>query len=287
MSELKHGLWIPNNPAYLGDFATPTHANEYAVTAEDSGWDGVFLADAMGGAGESYFDPYITFASVASATDSIRLGSWVTPVPRRQPWQVASDLAALDGLSGGRVILGTGLGSKSNYETTGLGYEPKRLGKRFDEALDVIEQLWTGDEIHYHGEHFEVDGLCLPQTPIQQPRIPIAMGCWWPNTKPIRRASRYDGFMPAWDPAYYGDGGKLAPSAENLSSMITEILGYYHEVAEEPGDIFVPIDWPEAPNDFVDHCRDLGMTWALTLWLLDDQSHGANLERIQDGPPGN
>lgn len=194
-TDLNHGLYLQNSSHYIDEMATPSNAFEYAIAAEDAGWDAVFLADAIGSE-QTYFDPWITLASIAARTDRIRLGTWITPLPRRQPWQVASDLATLDRLSDGRVILGAGLGAPMNYEVTGIGYDPKDLGERYDEALDVITELWTGEPVTYDGEHFTIDELRLATTPVQEPRIPIVMACWWPNRKPLRRAAKWDGVMP-------------------------------------------------------------------------------------------
>lgn len=284
-SGLKHALYIDNNPAHLGDFATPSYALEYATTAEKAGWDGVFLADEFGGSGQSRYDPWITHASIATATDHIHLGSWITPLPRRQPWQIADELAALDDLSDGRVLLGTGLGAPWNYEVTGIGYEPTVLGERYDEALDIIVELWTGEPVTYDGTHFTIDEMKLPITPVQEPRIPIVMGCWWPNKKPFRRAANWEGIMPAAPSFWDSEGVQGEQQTGTIEEEISAMIDYYEEFADEPGEIVIPIDVPEAPPDFIETCRDHGMTWALSTSLLSDESHEGNIDRIQDGPP--
>ena len=283
---LNHGLYLQNTPSALGELATPSNALEYAIAAEEAGWDGVFMADALGGAGQSYVDPWVTHASIAAQTERVRLGTWVTPVPRRQPWQLAADLAALDELSGGRVIFGCGLGAPWNYESTGIGYDPRDLGARYDEALEVIVELWTGEEVTYDGDHYAIDALQLPVTPVQEPRIPTVMGCWWPNEKPFDRAARWDGVMPVAPAFYGGEGVQGEQITGTIEEELSDMMAYYHGVADDPGDVFVPIDVPEAPPDFLETCREVGMTWTLTTSLLDDDGHEANLERIREGPPG-
>ena len=283
--DLKHGLFLQNAPSYIDDLATPSNAVAYAIAAEQAGWDGVFLADAFGSREQTFVDPWITHASIAARTERISLGTWITPVPRRQPWQLASELATLDELSAGRVILGAGLGAPWNYETTGIGYEPAILGERYDEALEIIVELWKGEPVTYDGTHFTLDGLQLPITPVQEPRIPIVMGCWWPNRKPFRRAGEWDGIMPA-APSFYGsEGVQGEPITGTIEEEVSEMLTYYREGAANPGEIIMPIDVPEAPADFVETCRDQGMTWTLTTSLLESDSHEANLERIREGPP--
>lgn len=285
VDELQHGLYIDNTPANLDDLATPSNAVDYAVAAEDAGWDGVFMADEFAGSGSTRFDPWITHASIAAVTDRIRLGSWVTPLPRRQPWQVANELAVLDDLSDGRVIFGAGLGAPWNYESTGMGYRPTALGDRFDEALDVIADLWDGDPVTYDGDHFTIEDMQLSNTPVQEPRIPIMMGSWWPNEKPLHRAAEWDGIMPAAPSFYGGDGVQGEPVTGTVEEELAALLAYYREDAGGSGDVLIPIDVPEAPPDFLDVCRDLGVTWTLTTDLLDSDSHDANLERIRAGPP--
>lgn len=284
---LKHGLYLPNMPASLGELCSPSNFVEYAVAAEEAGWDGVFLADHFTHPEHeaTTFDPWITLAAIATRTERIRLASWITPLARRQPWQVAMDLATLDRISGGRVTFGTGLGIPDNYERIGIEYEPKVIAERFDEALDVMETLWDGDPVTHSGENFSLDEFQLPLTPVQEPRIPITMAFWWPNKKPVRRAARYDGIMPWIDPAYYGENGTHQPSADTLVDMLEDMVSYYREVADEPGEILLPTDLPGEPEDFVDVSRDLGASWLIRYRLLEGDSHEANLERIRAGPP--
>lgn len=280
-----HCLYLKNAPHYLGELATPAHMVDYAIAAEEAGWDGVLLADALGSHNQSYIDPWITHASIASVTDELLLGSWVTPVPRRQPWQLASNLAVLDALSDGRVIFGAGFGAPWNYEVTGIGYDPGRLGEQYDESLEIIEALWQGEEVSFEGEHFSIDALELPITPVQEPRIPTFMGCWWPNKKPIQRAASYDGLMPYGPSFHGGEGVQGEQPTGTVEEETRAIVEYYRDEADGSGDILIPIDVPKAPDNYLDICRELDITWTLTTGAITNESHEQNLERIRDGPP--
>jgi alkanesulfonate monooxygenase SsuD/methylene tetrahydromethanopterin reductase-like flavin-dependent oxidoreductase (luciferase family) len=108
------------NIANLGDFADPRVVAEVARLAEDCGWDGVFIWDVLIGYNtELVADVAATsvlLAAAALATSRIRLGTLVTAVPRRRPAQLAREIATLDRLSEGRMILGAGLGEPVHNE---------------------------------------------------------------------------------------------------------------------------------------------------------------------------
>lgn len=283
---LNHGIVLAN----MADVADTETLVEYGKAAEESGWDGVFLIDHLIYPPEQHdgcSDPWITLAGIAARTESIKLASWVTPVARRQPWQLARNLATLDRLSGGRVILGTGLGSEPDYTPFGQSYDPPTLGTRYDEALDVIAGLWSGGPFTYDGEYFTLDDVTLLPPPVQEPRIPIIAGGFWPNKAPFKRGARWDGIAPlspvirgVEDNATQGDEVTQSPTDE-LRAMVE----YYLDVTDDSGEIFLPLDFPDAPSDVVELYQSLGVTWGITTtW---DQSHNYNLtmERIREGPP--
>lgn len=287
--ELNHGLVLANSPA-IADADTLV---EFAVAAEEAGWDGVFLGDHLiypyyetdPDQMQGVFDPWITLAGIATRTERITLATWISPVPRRQPWQLARDLATLDRLSDGRVILGAGLGTDPDFTKFGQSYDMTMLGQRYDEALDVITGLWSGEPFSYNGEYYTIDEAVVLPTPVQEPRIPIVMGCWWPNKKPFQRAAHWDGIMP-FTPAL---GGVEGPHGEQATGSpaeeVHEMLDYYQGLTDEPGDIILPIDTPKAPPNFIDIIADLGATWALTTNLDQDHNYNLTMDRIREGPP--
>lgn len=289
VEDLNHGLGLANFTA-VADADTLV---EYAVAAEDAGWDGVFLGDHLidyrheSEPDEMWglFDPWITLAGIATRTDTITLGTWITPVPRRQPWQLARDLATLDRLSDGRVILGAGLGTDLDYDRFGRSYDPARLGEQYDEALDVITGLWTGEPFSYDGDYYTIDEAVMRPTPVQQPRIPIVTGCWWPNKKPFQRGARWDGIMPAWPAMYGGEGAHGEEATGSPEEEAREMLEYYHGLDEDPGDVMLPIDFPDAPRDFLDTCAELGATWTVTTNYDQDYNFGLSMDQIREGPP--
>lgn len=295
MAELNYAIALPNWEVE----GNTERLVEYGVAAEEAGWDGVFLSDhlAMGGEDGSpdFPDPWITLAGIAARTEEITLGSWVTPIPRRQPWQLARDLATLDRLSDGRVLLGTGLGRSFDYTTFGDSWEPKKLGAKYDEALDVITGLWTGERFSYDGEFYTVNDAVMKPTPVQEPRIPIIVGGIWPNKKPFHRGSEWDGMVPH----YRGDGVIPAEGLEREQSgdvilpertggpeeEIEEMVAYYQGLSEESGELLLPADPPHATQDWIPFCRELGATWLYTRNIDPEHGWELTMERVREGPP--
>ncbi|MDZ7701564.1 MAG: LLM class flavin-dependent oxidoreductase [Halobacteriales archaeon] len=270
---MQHGLWLRNtgelDPAALVD---------RAVDAEAAGWDGVFVSDSLP-YGE-YPDPWVLLGGMAARTETVTLGTWVVPVPRREPWELAAELATLDRLSGGRVLFGAGLGNDDEYPAYGRPYDPPALGARYDEALEVIDGLWGDGPFSYDGEHFTLEAATVEPSPVQQPRVPILAGAWWPNRKPIRRGARWDGIMPFWTSLVGEDGGPRGEEAVGTpTEELRDCLTYYHEVADEPGEVLVPWLDPEEHPDYADACGEYGVTWALS--TLDPADEAA----VAAGPP--
>jgi hypothetical protein len=265
---IQYGVWLRN-----GNELDIQEVVVYAVEAEEAGWDGVFVSDELSA---GYSDPWTVLAAIAVQTEQIRLGTWITPIPNKLPWRLAHILASLDHLSNGRMLLGAGLGAPLEHKTFGGFYEPKALGRKYDEALEIITRLWTGKTVSFSGEFFNVDNGKLAVTPIQQPRIPILMGCWWPNKKPFRRAARWDGIMPYW-PALVKQG--TGPQGEqpqgSVEEELRELLAYYYGLTDNPGEVFLP-DRPD--DNYRKLCIELGATWLFSTQIRD-------IEGIRRGPP--
>lgn len=298
-ARINQGLFVPN----YGALANPTLLADIAVAAEEGGWDGLFLSDHLTDfaattieAHRSIADPWISLAGAATRTNHLRLGSYITPIARRQPWQLARNLATLDQLSDGRVILGAGLGTALDFEPYGREYETRRLGRQYDEALEVITGLWTDESFSYDGEFYTIKDAVLRPSPVQAPRIPILAGGWWPHKKPLQRGARWDGIMPQWpsmlqhfpnvvvdnlDP-FYQD---LIDEQRSHEAEVREMLEYYHGLDGEPGEIMLRVELPSTPPDFEDLCRELGVTWMLSRPVESDATPEENLARVRDGPP--
>lgn len=148
-------------------------------------------------------DPWIALAAAAVVTTRIRLGTLLTPLARRRPWVLARQTVSMDVLSGGRLILGAGLGSAGGREVEWAAFgeelDLKRRARLLDEGLDVLAGLWSGEAFTYDGDMHSVGPARFLPTPVQQPRIPVWIGGTWPHKAPFRRAARWDGVVPDLD----------------------------------------------------------------------------------------
>lgn len=283
---LQYGIVLPNWVAGA-DVARLVDA---AVAAEEAGWDGVFLADHLifppppAGTREArdlpsaaFPDPWIALAGIATRTTRVRLGSWVTPVPRRQPWQLARDLATLDRLSNGRVMLGAGVGRRSDFEAFGDPWSLAGQWERFDEALQLIDAFWRGDPVNHAGPNFTVRNATLLPTPVQRPRIPIVVGGIWPSRRSLVRGARWDGIVP-----HVPGDGVLPPDDTAVEDHLRATVEHYRTLVDEPGEIMLPLEPPGAGEGYVDVCRELGATWLYRTKHIGEWS--LDLESIRVGP---
>jgi alkanesulfonate monooxygenase SsuD/methylene tetrahydromethanopterin reductase-like flavin-dependent oxidoreductase (luciferase family) len=191
---MKSGLALPNAGVEAGTLV------EFAVLAEEAGWEGVFLEDYIVWQGHQEtptYDPWALLAAMAVRTRRVRLGTMVTPLARRRPWKVAAECVTIDHLSGGRMTLGVGLGDvvtgDVSFDHFGEESDPKRRARMLDEALEIITGLWLGEPLSFTGEHYQVQETTVLPRPVQSPRIPIWVGGGYPNKGPLRRAARWDG----------------------------------------------------------------------------------------------
>jgi alkanesulfonate monooxygenase SsuD/methylene tetrahydromethanopterin reductase-like flavin-dependent oxidoreductase (luciferase family) len=187
---MKFGLVLPYAPA--------RHDADLALLAEDAGWDGVFLGDAIW-----CVDPMIVLTAAAMVTTRIRLGTLITPIPIRIPWKLASESAALDNLSNGRLILGLGTGA------VWMGWQcfpdevtdTKARTEMLDEGIDILTLLFKGKQFDYDGKHYHVrltqmEERHFPPLPAQKPRIPLWCVGVWPRKKSMQRTLKCDGVIP-------------------------------------------------------------------------------------------
>lgn len=195
---LRSALWLP----LFEELADPGVVARLAADAEAAGWDGCFVWDQVCWRSpvRQVADPWITLAAIATATERLRLGPMVTPLPRRRPVKVARETATLDRLSGGRLTLGVGIGSDGfggELSKTGEELDDRTRGRMLDESLQILASAWSGEPVRHRGEHYTVDDLEFRPRPVQRHGVPVWAAGFPGNIKPIRRAARLDGFFPA------------------------------------------------------------------------------------------
>lgn len=219
---MRFGLFLPP----FDELAEPRRVSALARSAEDAGWDGLFLWDhILAEPGMPVADSWITMAAIAAATSRIWLGAFVTPLSRRRPWVLARQIATLDRLSEGRLVVGIGLGDDGWREFSSFNEvtEPSERGQVLDEALELLQRLLAGEPVHYSGEHYAVESTEFLPRAVQQP-VPIWAAVRWPNRKPLARAARLNGcfpIFPAAGPPRLPDPADVRAIREQLARLGT------------------------------------------------------------------
>ncbi len=261
---------------------------ELAVLAEEASWDAVFGWEPVWGV-----DAWVALTAAAMRTTRIKLGTMLTPLSRRKPWDLASTTATLDRLSGGRVILSVGMGAlHDNWLAFERDQGRQMRAELLDEGLDVMFGLWAGQPFRYEGKHYQVTPTThmVPDPPVQKPRITTWCVGLLGARKSMSRAARCDGLLPNITTA---DGqfdpnpplARWVDAAREVRALRTELghTGTYHAVYE------ATTDWHDldATREKINTLSEAGYTWYLDSdWQTEHEDPiGALRKRIENGPP--
>lgn len=208
---------------YHPDLVTGAGIATVATAAEAAGFSGYGFTDHpapsqrwLDGGGHDALDPFVALGYAAAHTTTLRLIPNIVVLPYRNPFVVAKAAATLDVLSGGRFTLAVGAGYLKG-EFAALGVDHAERNELFDEALDVLKAIWTGDDVTIEGRHFNARGVTSHPRPVSQPHPPIWIGG---NSGQARQrvADRGDGWCPFPAPAV------LAKTARTVTLDTPELL---------------------------------------------------------------
>jgi probable F420-dependent oxidoreductase len=187
---------------------------------------------------EPSIDPWIGLAFIAAVTQKLLLGTTVSQIALRDPVLMARELATLDILSDGRVIVGAGAGwVEAEFETTGVDFGSR--GRRLGEFVQVLRRLWTAPEEGWDGKFFHIPGakLVLPKTPGGPP---IYLGAGSPAG--LRRVARY------------GDGFIAVTVAAGAATMMRDIIEAKRKELGKTGKL--PVWVQVAPPEMIEAARE-------------------------------
>jgi hypothetical protein len=279
---VKYGVTFPE--------LDPRELLDLGQEAERAGWDGVFTWDGHFGA-----NVWVSLAGLAARTERVRIGTMLTPVSRRRPWELAQETATLDRLSNGRLILAVGLGAADmGFDKVGEETDRKARAALLDEGLEIVTGMWANKQFSYEGRRYqlrEAGGYA----PAQSPRVPIWVVGAWPRMKSMRRAVRYDGLLP-WvinadgsHQPFNTDGTHINASPDEIRAMYDFAAG--QRAPDQPFDIIIegetPGDDAARASAIIAPYADAGVTWWLeNVWDSAARKGVKGMRaRVRQGPP--
>jgi len=195
---VKFGVTIPNN----WGIADPQQVLAFGPMAEELGYDSVWVMDHLFNTGyirerlegKPYYHPMATLSYLAATTKRVMLGTSVLVLPYHNPVELAKYTASLDQISGGRVILGVGVGAMTE-EFDALGISMRDRASLTNECIAIMKELWTNPSPTYESKRWKFNDLIFSPKPVQKPHIPLWVGGSSPGA--LRRAAlRGDGWHP-------------------------------------------------------------------------------------------
>ncbi len=189
-------------------------------------------------------DPWCAISAMAQVTSRLRFNTAIYLAPLRHPLEVAKSVATASIFSGGRTALGVGVGwIKEEYQQLGRNFHDR--GKRLDEMIEVLREVWAGGMVEHHGRHYDFDRLQMSPAPTAP--IPIYVGGG--SEAALRRAARHDGWIGT------GDDPARVPSILEKLKVLRKEAG----LESEPFDTIVAVTAPP-DRDLFHRLEDQGVT---------------------------
>ena len=244
-----------------------------AESVEQAGLDSVWVGDSL--TAKPRLEPLATLAALAMRTQRVRLGTAVMLAALRNPVQLAQMSATVDTISGGRLILGAGVGGAFNpaqrQEWLNVGVKPSQRARRFEEVLEITNGLTSGEEVTFEGRHFNYDGVTVQPRSVQSNGVPFLVACHWRagRERQFQRAARLGaGFM------------SISDYPDEYARVVDRVRGYTAEYGGDP-------ESPEATYYMTVNLREDEAAAAEEADTFLHQYYGSNIWGDRWGPFGN
>jgi probable F420-dependent oxidoreductase len=223
-------LGLQGSGQMVGELPDPGYFCAVAETAEEAGYDSLWAGDHV-----SFHNPIldvtVALSCFAAWTERITIGAAVVLLPLRHPSLVAREFASLDYLTGGRVVLGVGVGGEGGKDFEAVGVDPRERGARTDEGMGVLHTLFAGTDASFAGRFFSFEGVTIEPQPVQPGGPPLWVGGGSDAAR--RRAGRLgDGWMPIW------------VSPERFAEGMADVRRHAKEAGRDPGAIAAAVMCP-------------------------------------------
>lgn len=224
----------------------------------------------MGGPPETIFiDPLLALTAVAAATKTLKLGTGVNILSQVNPLYMAKQAASLDYISGGRFMLGVGIGwLREEFEALGVPFE--RRGARFDDYVVAMKKVWSGEVVEHQSDFLNWSGFKSYPLPAQKPHLPVVIG--GATGKIYQRIARHgDGWF-----APMGDPKELAAALENLKAACD---AENRDVSE----IEITCMWPGmGGKDFIGALEEVGVSRVVTPLFAFGENPVEGIQKIAE-----
>ena len=180
---MRFGVLLPSRRLVMegGDPRRFQEIIDLAQSAEDAGLDSVWVGDSL--TAKPRLEPLSTLTAVAQHTNRVRLGSAVLLAALRHPVHLAHQAATVDFISGGRLILGAGVGGAFNdaqrSEWKAAGVDSRTRASRFEEVVEIVSALTRGVPVNFDGRHFQLDDVSIAPASPQEGGVPFLIAAHW------------------------------------------------------------------------------------------------------------
>jgi probable F420-dependent oxidoreductase len=194
-----------------------------AELAESAGYDSIWAGDHLSFV-NPILDVVVALSTFAAVTERVAVGAGVVLLPLRHPSVVAKEFASLDFLSGGRLVLGVGVGGEGGKDFESVGVPAAERGARTDEAMLALRELFSGPEASFAGRFFRFEGITIEPGSPRPAGPPLWVGGRSGAAK--RRAGRLgDGWMPIWvSPERFAEGWAVVRESAREAARDPEAL---------------------------------------------------------------
>jgi len=260
------GNWFPSGRLIQAGVLAAENAGFWGVVFPDQYmWDPADLGvDSFEGI-DSTLDTWHMLAFLSAKTETIKLGTWVTPIPFRPPGLLAKTVATLDQLSQGRAVLGVGAGATQRMFEAYAQWDPPSIRvEKTREGIELILRLWREKKVSHDGRYYKAKGAVLEPKPIQKPHPPLLFG--GAGRKMLQLAGEHADicYIPPWNKMSHQEARRIVLDSAKRHNRQEMISFAYAHTPLGPTDHYDRVDYGE----HVEEASQNGFEYFITAFSL-------------------